>query len=42
MKKFVSVVLAALIILPVLALSGCACDGDRSHGKAHHHHGGKM
>lgn len=40
MKKLVTLALAALIVLPTLALSGCACDN--GYGKAHQHHGGKM
>ena len=38
MKKVASIVLAALLVLPVLSLSGCACDGDKS---SRGHHGGK-
>lgn len=40
MKKLVSIALAALIILPTIGLTGCACDSGHS-DKAYRHHGGK-
>lgn len=29
MKKVIGIILAALIVLPVVSLSGCACDNDK-------------
>ena len=39
MKKVISIVLASLMLLPVIAMSGCACDN--GYGKMRQESGGK-
>ncbi len=40
MKKAIGIVLAGLMLLPIVTLSGCACNAD-NYGKVRQESGGK-